>query len=189
MINYFYTVLFGFVCHPFLVVAVVVTQLLWSMWIYDADLMHPPVAFHLKVGLAAVFTLAACLYCQCRPRSQVKYHSEWSFVGGRLFQGQLKLGMHWTIQLLCGACVGAIVSLIDESEVLATLVLSPAVLDSLREEFGPRAGVPHMSHSHDALLILFVLHGWFWTLLLAGCLGAWSNAARVHRSKPVFTID
>ena len=181
--------MFGFVCHPFLIVWIVVTQLGWSMGMVDADLAHPPLTRHLAITAIAFIILFVGLRYQCRPRHHKAYHPSWRLFDGRLFEGQLRLEMPWWLQTVCGSAIGVIVALIDESEVMTWLLFSKESVNEIREFHGPRGGVPHMAHPHDGLLLLFILHGWLWTILVAGLLGAWSNAATLHRSQPVFQID
>jgi hypothetical protein len=182
-------VFFGFVCHPFVMLAAVLTQLGWSMWMYEADVGKVPWMLHVPIGLVALSALVALFYSQCRKRACVRYHPAWSLFGGSIFQGQLALGMPWMKQLFCGAALGVLIALIDESEVLARVFLSSTLLDELRREHGPRGAVPHVAHAHDTLLIIFILHGWMWTLLTAMALGVWSNAAKLHKTQTVIQVD
>lgn len=184
-----FVVLFGFVAFPVVMLSIVITQLSWSMWIFDADLERPPLLLHALAGVGSLAVCVAVTTSECRPRASVKYHCAWSLCGGKLFQGQLRLGMRWWKQLLLGCSLGVLASLIDESEVFAALTMSPATLDKLRAEFGPRAGAAHVAHAHDALLLAFVLHGWFWTLCTAAVLGSWSNAAKLHTAEVTIEVD
>jgi hypothetical protein len=180
---------FGFVCHPFVMLTAVLTQLAWSLWMYEADIGTLPVLLHCGIGVAALAALVMMLRFQCRRRAHVKYHPSWTLLGERVFEGQLALGMSYARQCLCGLSLGVLISLIDESEVLARLFLSPALLDELRDELGPRGGVPHLAHAHDTMLILFIAHGWVWTLVTAWLLGRWSNAAKLHSAETKFLVD
>lgn len=187
--NPLFTALFGFVAHPFVMLSIVVTQLTWSMWIFDADLEHPPVILHLQTGAAALCAASVILWSECRPRATLKYHCEWSWLGGRIFQGQLRLGMPWIKQFVLGMSLGLMASLVDEWEVLTALTMSPGSVEKLRAEHGPRAGATHVAHAHDMLLFAFVVHGWLWTLCTATILGAWTNAARLHSAEAILTVD
>eukprot|EP00331_Platyophrya_macrostoma_P011311 CAMPEP_0176417154 /NCGR_PEP_ID=MMETSP0127-20121128/6733_1 /TAXON_ID=938130 /ORGANISM="Platyophrya macrostoma, Strain WH" /LENGTH=131 /DNA_ID=CAMNT_0017797287 /DNA_START=112 /DNA_END=504 /DNA_ORIENTATION=+ len=130
------------------------------MWIFDADLERPPWVMHAVMGLLSLGLTAAVVVSECRPRASVKYHSSWAIWGGRIFEGQLRIGVAWWKQMALGCSLGVLASLVDESEVLTALTMSPATLTSLREEFGPRAGATHVAHAHDTLLLAFVVHGW-----------------------------
>lgn len=184
-----FDVFFGFVCHPFVMLTAVLTQLAWSMWMYEADMGKLPVALHGCAGAGAVGVLVGVLYAQCRKRSNVRYHPSWTLFRECLFEGQLALGMSWIRQCLCGAALGVLISLVDESEVLARMCMSSTLLEELRREHGPRAGIPQVAHAHDTLLFLFIMHGWAWTLITAAILGKWSNAAKLHSIETKFQVD
>lgn len=187
--NLLFDVFFGFVCHPFVMLVAVLTQLGWSMWMYEANIGKLPLVLHASIGVVASAVLAITLRSQCRKRTSVRYHPNWELFGGQLFQGQLALGMSVIRQIQCGLSLGVLISLIDESEVLARIILSPSLLEELRQEHGPRGGIPHAAHAHDALLIVFILHGWLWTLLTAALLGIWTNAAKLHATEPTIQVD
>jgi hypothetical protein len=73
--------------------------------------------------------------------------------------------------MVLGTAIGALVSLIDESEVLGWLFVSSD---------GQRRIVPHIGQTHSGLFVLFIVHGWVWTLLVSLALGLWTNASRLH---------
>lgn len=181
--------LFGFVCHPFFVVFIVVTQLLWSLNMVDADLAHPALSLHLQWAALAVIVLAVVLVSQCRPREKQLFPPAWSLFNGAFFEGQLRLEMPWWMQSVGGAALGILVALVDESEIMTLMFFSRETVEKMRQELGPRGAVPNLAHPHDGLLALFILHGWLWTLLAAGALGAWSGAAKLNRARPAFHID
>lgn len=95
-----FDIFFGFVCHPFVMLSAVLTQLLWSLWMYEADMGKIPFLLHSAIGLTALAVLAVVLYAQSRRRARVRYHPTWTLFHETLFEGQLALGMPITRQLL-----------------------------------------------------------------------------------------
>jgi hypothetical protein len=174
------TALFGFVCHPLLCVGLVLTQIGWSMFVFD------PAAHDSSISPAVVVTclcsIVTLLWKQCQERGACLFVPQWTLARGSVFQGQLMLGMPVLSQIVCGFCMGLLVSKIDETDFFASLVAGDDELVVGNSAVRGRAA--HAHQEHLIIYLAFLLHGWIWSAAAAYILGEWSNAATLHSAEP-----